>query len=290
MSAPALASVAATTAPMRFPPVIRATLPVGVMCVLLTEEERRFLLSSVRLSKLEQSGQFDHKCAVAQVRVAEHPRVALVGVDNEQLAARAVFPSIAQVRAEQLVGGRVLHQPANEAARRKSVVGAGTIDLRRERAARQRDAIDGEARLERPLLQDREAAGRIRQRVDRAVIELAGLHREAARHPPLLPEAIRDRRVGEAIGAAADGVTRRDGKRLRQPLVVIGDDEGELIAVLEFGEESPGTVARLEKAAAVIQVLVGTFEGVLAHALAAPRPWTEAAGPERAHEVGAIRE
>src|SRR4029453_17119563 len=60
--------------------------------------------------------------AVSQAGGCWRDRIALVGVDQKQLAARAVFPPEAQVAADHVVGRAVLQQRAHEPPGRKAVV------------------------------------------------------------------------------------------------------------------------------------------------------------------------
>src|SRR5688572_23242741 len=132
-----------------------------------------FVLSFFVGSELPESIHLDDERAILQAGKAGVNRVALVSVDDEELAAWLVLPAKPQVAAEGVVRGVVLQQPAGEHTRREPIIGARPEETCREAAVRQPHAIDRQAGLDRQLTGDRRASARQADRGDGTVVKVA---------------------------------------------------------------------------------------------------------------------
>src|SRR5678815_2281396 len=93
---------------------------------------------------------------------------------------------------------------------------------------------------------------------------------------------IRDRRVA----ARRDGVGGSSGhERPNKPLVVAGEVDVELVAVLELGDEVPRPDARVDRPCAVDDVFAVPAPRELSDALDVLRSWAEPQLSERSLEV-----
>src|SRR5258706_9439139 len=85
-----------------------------------------------RGSESEETVDLHHERAILEGGEALAARVVLVGVDDEKLAARRVFPAESQVAAEAVVDRTVLQECAGEHPRREGVIGPHTDQSGRE--------------------------------------------------------------------------------------------------------------------------------------------------------------
>ena len=103
------------------------------------------------MSEPKQPVDFDDEGAVIKLWKATRQCVALIVVDNEELAARPVLPPQPKVRAHGVVARVVLEQAADEHQRRDGIGGPRREQLRNELPLREVDPVKGNARLHRQL-------------------------------------------------------------------------------------------------------------------------------------------
>src|SRR4051812_30679927 len=123
------------------------------------------------------------------------------------------------------------------------------------------------------MVVERHAAGRQpaaadRQGADGAVVELARAHRDQSGRTTLRANGVRHARVTEAVATDGNRGRRASGSEWRlQEIVDARGVEQDLVAALEFGQESRAKDAAVDLAGAGLDVLARRVPGELAHRL-----------------------
>ena len=113
--------------------------------------------------------------------IAALHRVALVGVDDEQLAAGLIFPPEPEIAAERAVASSCTAAARSRTSAARTRNRTAREQRRREIAGGQLRHVDRDARLDRPLLRQRRRAPPCSRRRNRPVVEVR--HAAATRVP-----------------------------------------------------------------------------------------------------------
>ena len=154
-----------------------------------------------RASEPEETVRLDHDAAVLESRFSkERGSVVTVGVDDEELAARLIFPAKAEIGRHRIGRRGVLDERRDEHARRHRESRARTGRPNQRVRTGSLDPVHRDVRLDTELT--REPVARVqRQRLLRAVVELPHVGRRDARQSVLLPKRQGRSRVAEAVAA-----------------------------------------------------------------------------------------